>query len=911
MTGAEDRNGVPKIKPPSASRKGLFSSFRENGQDVNSTPEQESSTGSKTSSSFFPSPKSASRSPVPVPPVAAVLSMNTGPLKNGLTKILTPSRTFTRLRDERDEISRLTPTPRSIPCFKEEIKLPLIGKVRVDELLAAARKWLRNPKNLALLIWGLAVGVSGALLFMVMVGMLDNALPDKHKRDTLFEVNNQILNALFTLMCVYVHPARCFHLHMLIRWTPTDILKLREIYCKNGTRKPHEWAHMLVVVLLLQLNCWAQYALCGLNWGYRRADRPALGVGLCLCLSLGGAAGAGIYNTLSPLGKDFDLDADSSADDVEKASSSEDEPRPMKHKQYAARTKFYRLLERRMSFADRQGGTSVDNPAWRGGLFDCGQDKPIAVLSTVCCPCVFGWTLDRLGFGNRYVHIMTFALLCTAPFWIFDLAAVNIDNRIVRRSIAGAGIVLCAFGLLYGGFWRIRMRERYKLPPNKCCCGHANVTDCAQWMFCPLCSLCQEVRTAEYYEVRDDKFFPREFRDVASPLPTSPPRDISPGSPANGSHSLTTPAATLLGVKEMPSTGTKASSDIELGGLSLNPFLTPGEVLATNGRSPPRPTNPFLTPEVLASFDPMAPPVSVTASRDSSNSGHRVASAALSGHESRSVGDEADSTTVQNRPSVQFEHTVSPTLPVHASRSSSPLRDYSVQAAVSRSPRGSSPLREHSVQAAMSTSPRGSSPLREYSSSPRGSSPLRERSVQAAVSSSPPGSSPFREHSVQAAVSSSPRGGSPLKEHSAQAAVSSSPRSVPTSPARMFLHTEEGAYDFPDDVPRRRSFLQEPLGEEILVYQGSQGAPSSVEGDELVRVSHINPFLDPKLNALPVSSKSEDTGVGRPLHMDDINQGSPRFSVDAGDIIINKLTGFHLYYVVIFSPHREAEQKLG
>ncbi|KAL2636000.1 hypothetical protein R1flu_007479 [Riccia fluitans] len=764
MTAEEDENGVPnnvpKLKASSASRKGLFSSFREKGEDANSTPED--SRTSKSGGSFFPSPKSNSKSPVPVAPVAAVLSLNAGPLKNNLTKLLTPSRTFTRLRDEREEISRLTPTPRTSTCFKDGIKLPLIGEVRFDELLADCKKWLRNPKNLALLVWGLAVGVSGALLFMVMVGMLDHAVRQKSTRDTLFEVNNQILNALFTLMCVYLHPQRCFHLHMLIRWTPTDIIRLREVYCKNGTRKPHEWAHMLVVVSLLQLNCWAQYALCGLNWGYRRANRPALGVGICLALSLGGAAGAGIYNTLSPLGRDFDLDSDGSAEDVEKGDSLE-EPRPTRNKQYAARTKIYRLLERRLSFADRQGGTSVENPEWRGGVFDCGQDKPIAILSTVCCPCVFGWNMDRLGFGNRYVHIITFALLCTAPFWIFDLAAVNIDNRVVRRSIAAAGIVLCAFGLLYGGFWRIRMRERYKLPANKCCCGHPNVADCAQWMFFPVCSLCQEVRTAEYYEVRDDKFYTREHRDAASPLPASPPDDFFPGSPENGSHSLTTPAATLPAVKEMPPTGTKIGTDVELVGLSTNPFLTPAEVIATHGRSPPRSTNPFLTP-----YNPMAPPAAVTASRESSNSGHRVASprfsdAAVNGLEN-GLGEEADFVTIPNRPSVHSENNFSPSVSVDGLRSSSPLR----------------------------------------------------------------------EHSVQAAVSSSPS----FPEQAS--------RSVPASPNRMFLH----GYNYPDAI-----------------------APKVKSSDQ-------------NLDTLRFSTSPEATGVGRPLHMDDNNQVSPRFSMDDGDIII-------------------------
>lgn len=71
------------------------------------------------------------------------------------------------------------------------------------------------------------------------------------------------------------------------------------------------------------------------------------------------------------------------------------------------------------------------------------------------------------------------------------------------------GIVLSVFGLLYGGFWRIKMRERFKLPAQRWCCGQPNMTDCIMWLFCAPCALCQEVRTAEAHDIRDDKFYVR------------------------------------------------------------------------------------------------------------------------------------------------------------------------------------------------------------------------------------------------------------------------------------------------------------------------------------------------------------------------------------------------------------------
>ena len=63
---------------------------------------------------------------------------------------------------------------------------------------------------------------------------------------------------------------------------------------------------MMVVILLLHLNCFAQYALCGLNLGYRRPQRPVIGVALTISVAICAPAVAGLYNNLSPLGKDYE-----------------------------------------------------------------------------------------------------------------------------------------------------------------------------------------------------------------------------------------------------------------------------------------------------------------------------------------------------------------------------------------------------------------------------------------------------------------------------------------------------------------------------------------------------------------------------------------------------------------------------
>lgn len=359
--------------------------------------------------------------------------------------------TFSRLREEKEEMSRQTPSPKEL-SLKEGITLPLIGEVKWQSLQKAAKIWLSNPKNLALLIWLIAVAVSGAILFMVMVGMLNGVLPKKSDRNTWFEVSNQIINALFTLMVLYVHPTRILHLVWLIRWQPKDILKLRLAYCKDGMRKPNEWSHMVVVVFLLHLNCFAQYALCGLNWGFRRANRPAIGVGITLATSFGAAAAAGMYNNLSPLGKDFAVEDDEGAERLGDIEIGEEADRIEKGEAqigshptlFALHNKKYKLLEKRMSFASKEG-RHVVNPEWDGNLFDCCEEPTISAVTTACFACVLGWNLDRMGFGNRYVHIVTFLLLCAAPYLVFDLAAINVNNRYSSSHVCVLLLKFCSY----------------------------------------------------------------------------------------------------------------------------------------------------------------------------------------------------------------------------------------------------------------------------------------------------------------------------------------------------------------------------------------------------------------------------------------------------------------------------------
>ncbi|CAI0415585.1 unnamed protein product [Linum tenue] len=473
---------------------------------------------------------------------------------------------FRQLAKDKDDASRLVASSSS-RGIRERIHEVCAKKIDWASVFKMSKEWIRDPMNLALFIWILIVAISGAILFLVMTGMLNHALPSKSQRNAWFEVNNQILNALFTLMCLYQHPKRFYHLALLIRWRPDDITKLRKIYCKNGAYKPHEWAHMMVVVLLLHLNCFAQYALCGLNLGYRRSQRPPLGVGLCISVAIAAPAAAGVYSILSPLGKDYDSDMD---EEAQEGSTSINGAQLLSRK-----------LEKRYSFAtgDITEMMFESRPQWSGGILDFWDDISLAYLSLFCSFCVFGWNMERLGFGNRYVHIATFLLFCMAPFWIFNLAAVNIDNEIVREALGVTGLILCLFGLLYGGFWRIQMRKRFNLPAYTFCFGKPGASDCTLWLCCCWCSLAQEVRTGNAYDVVENRLLQKHTNGSGKQPGSSPARGVS--SPWHGAMpDSSSPVKEAPGAKDH-AMAAPTPSTIERDGISVENSVDSGLPSAT------------------------------------------------------------------------------------------------------------------------------------------------------------------------------------------------------------------------------------------------------------------------------------------------------------------------------------------
>lgn len=435
-------------------------------------------------------------------------------------RLSSPLAVFRRTVDEREEISLSVPSPVGI---RRRFDIHFIRRINWSSLFNICKEWLKHPLNIALLLWLLCVAVSGTMLGLILLGLLNKAFPTTASRNHWIELNNQVLNALFTLMSLYQHPSLFHHLVLLCRWRSEDIIELRKIYCKNAAYRPHEWAHMMVVVALLHITCLAQYALCGLYWGYSSKTRPEFAENFFFALGIGAPVFAAVYTVYSPLGREYDSDSDEESQagafgaDVKQANKLG-----------------LRLYSRRVL---------ASKPEWNGGLFDCSEDVTVGYLSFFCTCCVFGWNMERLGFGNMYVHIVTFLLLCVAPFWIFNITALHIHDYVIGDMIGITGIVLCVCGLIYGGFWRIQMRKRFKLPGNTFCCGFASLTDYFQWMFCWSCSLAQEVRTGNFYDVEDDSLYTRLMDgDIESSQPVLHPLPCSPLSRSDRSSSSPFPS---------------------------------------------------------------------------------------------------------------------------------------------------------------------------------------------------------------------------------------------------------------------------------------------------------------------------------------------------------------------------------
>ncbi|CAA6661859.1 unnamed protein product [Spirodela intermedia] len=354
---------------------------------------------------------------------------------------------------------RSGPTP--APSRRRYFRVSFVRKIDWNALKIYAKKWIKDPLNMALLVWLAAVVVVFAIMLFISIGLLNSTIPESSQRKNWVEVCNQILNALFTIMCVYQYPKLLHHLVLVLRWSFEDAAALRRSYSKKGIVRPHERLHIAFVLFLLHLTCFAQFGLCGLYWGYSRSSRPDYAVNICFCAGIIAPIVAAVYTLYGPSGG---------------------RSRPSPTRNHRA----MKLNESRIV---------VTRPEWVGGLFDCWDDMTVAYLSFFCTFCVFGWNMERLGFGNMYVHIFTFVLLIVTPFWVFNVAGLNIADHGVREAVGIVGILLCFLGLLYGA------------PSNYFCWGYPNLTDFMQWLFCWSCALAQEVRTGNFYDIEEGSFY--------------------------------------------------------------------------------------------------------------------------------------------------------------------------------------------------------------------------------------------------------------------------------------------------------------------------------------------------------------------------------------------------------------------
>ncbi|GAB2235970.1 hypothetical protein Droror1_Dr00026415 [Drosera rotundifolia] len=286
-----------------------------------------------------------------------------------------------------------------------------------------------------------------------------------------YETVNQFYNGFWTLFCLCVHPATFYLIFLLIRWSPMDSFILRRQFCKNGTEKPNERFHMAIVIFLYQVGIFGQYASCALLWIYTKHHRPSKVLTILNYTTLAAGVGANMFMKRGPLGRGEDQDS------LEPQTAS------------------------RKPMFIRKDGMQTEKPEWQGGLFNLMDDPKIACLSFSCPCCVYGWNMGRIHLGNRYCQGVTLFLTCLAPLFVFNMAAIHFHSHHLKLAFLAVSIVFCVVGLLFGGHWRIKMKTMYDLPDTRLCCGSPNVADRLQWLFCPFCSLAQEARTIDFYEV--------------------------------------------------------------------------------------------------------------------------------------------------------------------------------------------------------------------------------------------------------------------------------------------------------------------------------------------------------------------------------------------------------------------------
>ncbi|CAK4613489.1 unnamed protein product [Aphanomyces euteiches] len=154
-------------------------------------------------------------------------------------------------------------------------------------------------KKLLIAFLCIAIFVSGALVFMAIVGWLGL---DKHGKDIWVEVNSQILNGCFTFMAVVMHPMRLRCLYHMLCFRRNGNIKhlvaIQKDFPNTPLNTPDEQLKFFKIIVLFNINSFFQYPIAAVMWAYSYHDRPNLVVAVFLPLGMIAACVAGAWQFL-------------------------------------------------------------------------------------------------------------------------------------------------------------------------------------------------------------------------------------------------------------------------------------------------------------------------------------------------------------------------------------------------------------------------------------------------------------------------------------------------------------------------------------------------------------------------------------------------------------------------------------
>ncbi|CDO99657.1 unnamed protein product [Coffea canephora] len=131
---------------------------------------------------------------------------------------------------------------------------------------------------------------------------------------------------------------------------------------------------------------------------------------------------------------------------------------------------------------------------WEGELlYDCFDDRRIA-LQSACCPCYrFGKNMRRAGFGSCFLQGSVYMILVLLAL-LSMLTFLGTKRRCFLYLAAAFSISVG----IYLGIYRTQIRKKFNIRDSE-----SSFDDCVYHLICPCCSLCQESRTLEMNNVQD------------------------------------------------------------------------------------------------------------------------------------------------------------------------------------------------------------------------------------------------------------------------------------------------------------------------------------------------------------------------------------------------------------------------